>query len=147
MTTEEEHSALDNAWKKIQEYVRGLVRFSETVKIRFPHHVYHWTMLEIYPSGDCAILTGSHGNPGEWRPLMIHGDEEFQFGLGDNEQSWYSKESDFQLIRRCMTGNPRYVKKYTHYHLLRELVDNWPYVKGLIVGEVEKVKRLENFEA
>ena len=78
---------------------------------------------------------------------MIHGDEEFHFGLGDNEQSWYSRESDFQLIRRNMTGNPHYAKKYTHYHLLRELVDHWPYVKGLIVGEVEKVKRLENFEA
>lgn len=147
MDENEEKIALDKAWQKIQQYVVRLPRFPRTVKIDFPHEVYSWTRFEIYPSGDCAILSGAHGNPGRFRPRMIHRDEEFYFGLGDNERSWYSKESDFPDIRKRIAGNPRYKEKYEGYDLLRKLVEKWSYVKSIIAGEVGIQKNIESFEA
>ena len=144
MTKEEENNALLAAWDKITAWTRGTCRFPKTMKFRLPHEVYHWSTFEVYPSGDCAVLTGSHGNPGEYRPTMIHGREQFRFCLADNCLGWYSREEDFDACRNARSVT--YAKEIDAFYLLRELYDNWDCVKSRVVGAVKSNDRLKGFE-
>lgn len=144
MTKEEENNALLAAWDKITEWTRENCRFPETMKFRLPHEVYHWSTFEVYPSGDCAVLTGSHGNPGEHRPTMVHGREQFGFSMADGCRSWRSKEEDFDACRNSRSVD--YCKTVNAFYLLRELYDNWSYVKQQIVGAANANAKLKGFE-
>ena len=111
---------------------------------RLPHEVYHWSAFEVYPSGDCAVLTGSHGNPDEYRPTIIHGREQFGFCMADNCRGWYSKEEDFDACRSSCSVD--YCKTVNAFYLLRELCDNWSYVKARVVRAVYANEKLKEFE-
>ena len=146
MTPEEEKAALDIAWVKIREWVKDKCKFPNAVEIQFSSNSYHWTRLEVYPSGDCAVLSGSHGC--ESTPLMIHGEEEFDFGRPcEHQWRWYGNEEDFPERRKGTPGDPKYYPKYKSYWLLRRLVDDWQYVKGWLEKEIEKQRSLETFSA
>jgi len=144
MTKEEENQSLLAMWDKITEWVQENCRYPKTMKFRLPHETYHWSTLEVYPSGDCAILTGSHGNPGEYRPTMIHGREQFRFSSADNCMSWFSKEEDFDKCRNARSVT--YSREIDAFYLLRELYDNWSYVKQQIIGATTADQRLKGFE-
>lgn len=144
MTKEEENNALLAAWDKITEWTRENCRFPETMKFRLPHEVYHWSTFEVYPSGDCAVLTGSHGNPGENRPTIVHGREQFMFCSADGCRDWYSREGDFDACRNAR--DVAYAEEVDAFYLLRELCDNWSYVKARVVGAVNANEKLKGFE-
>lgn len=156
MTEVEENKALEAMWGKVREWVRAQPRFSKTLECRFPFDTYHWTRLEVYPDGDCAILTGSHGNPGEYMPTMLIGDELFEFHGCSSGMAWYGDKEDLERARtegrnktavewhkdfRDKTGG------FTGYRLMRRLYDNWEYVKSQIVRAVNADAGLRDFAA
>lgn len=152
MTQEEECKALDAMWAKIQEWLKGRPRFSQTREFRFLSDVHRWAKLEVYPDGSCAILYGFHGD--ELHPYMIRGLEEFQFGWGGGEMSWDGNLSDLPKARRPGSG-VRYRPDYRDvtrsrpgfgYISLRKLFENWTFIKSRIEAEFAADRRLEKFE-
>lgn len=155
MTEAEEHKSLEDMWLKIRTWILRQPHFSRTKEFRFPHNPYHWTKLEVYPDGDCAMLSGSWGNPGEYMPTLLHGDELFEFNGYSSGMSWYG---DIEDLERARSGARKHTAVdyhadfrdtfdgYTGYRLLRKLYDNWNYIKGLIVAEVNADDGLKNFE-
>ncbi len=155
MTESEEHKALEEMWKKVREWIRAQPHFSSTKEFKL-HDTYHWTKLEVYPDGDCAMLTGSWGNPGEWMPTLLIGDELFKFNGCCGGMSWYGDKKDLDAARtgdRAKTAVEYYsdfrdcFDGYSGYSLMRALYDHWSFFKSLILGEIEADNGLKNFKA
>lgn len=62
MTKEEKNKVLENAWKKICEYVRDNFNdvFPEGFKTRWSHDVYYWIEFVVSPQGEARIYRGTH---------------------------------------------------------------------------------------
>lgn len=129
-------------WRKIREWVRHNCQFDDMKRFDFPHDPYHWTAFEIYPNGECAVLRGSHGNPGDVRPTLICGTEEFWFSLADNAPSWYGRYEDLARFRK---SGPTHFDVIRSYSLLEELFRNWDHVKSRIQAETASDDRLAEF--
>lgn len=136
-------------WRKIREWVKSNCQFDDMKRFDFPHDTFHWTAFEVYPNGECAVLRGSHGNPGESRPTLICGTEEFRFSMADNAPSWNGVYGDLATYRSASASLPyRGVEcspVVKSYGLLDDLFRNWGCVKGQIRAEIASDDRLAEF--
>lgn len=132
-------------WTQIRTWVGTNCRFTDTKRFDFPHEVYHWSAFEVYPNGECAVLTGSHGNPGDHRPTMIVGYEEFWFCMADNCPSWYGNYTDLERYRDNKTVGVTHHARITRYRLLDELFRNWDHIKSKVEGEIASDRKLKEF--
>ena len=64
--------------------------------------------------------------------------------MADGCRSWRSKEEDFDACRNSRSVD--YCKTVNAFYLLRELYDNWSYVKQQIVGATNANAKLKGFE-
>lgn len=150
--SEERKRCLEDMWIKVATWVkRHCATVYDMKRIEFPHNTYHWTAFEIYPGGKCALLSGSHGNPGEDRPSVITGKlfdipEQFDFGLADNDPSWYGRYEDLDRYRSNAVPGVMHYGRVRSFHMLDELFGNWQWLKQRILDAVDADKRLKEFE-
>ena len=159
MTYEDEKMYLKDAWEKIQNWVKNKTSFAQVKKYEFFDDGYHWGALEIYPNGDCGIRSGDHSSHCDCEGILIHKNEEFDFGSCDNSVRWYPREkaynkwfendvfAEYRVKRTDNWFNPDYSNTIRSYHLIRRLVDDWAFTKERIYKGIEADKKLAKFEA
>lgn len=149
MTTEEEHRYLDIAWEKIGNWVRKNCEFSNHKMFRFPHDTHRWWNLEVFPTGECIMMRGTHDS--NCPEDLVFKTDSFTCESSLSEHTWFpTLDSIDKLIG--FKGDDyfdRYGSRYrdnVKYSLLRKLVDNWDFVKNEIISEIIKDNDLVTFE-
>ena len=145
------------AWKKIQNWIKANTYFTEVKEYKFSDDGYFWCKIEIYPNGDCGIRSGDHSS--QYEGVLIHKNEEFDFGSCDNSVRWHPRSksynkwfendvfAEYRVKRTDNWFNPDYSNTIRNYRLIRKLVDNWAFIKNEIAQDIEKDKKLASFEA
>lgn len=158
MTKNEEIEYINDAWKKIQNWVKENTSFTKVKSFKYVSDVYFWEALEVYPNGDCAIRRNNHSSDNEG--ILVHKDEEFIFSDSFNAVRWYPTHKSyddwmnkdvFEKYRNMERGEYIPPEHYDNlekcYDLIRSLIDNWSMVKLQLKEEIEKEINLKNFEA
>ena len=158
MTKNEEIEYINDAWKKIQNWVKENTSFTKVKSFKYVNDRYFWEALEVYPNGDCSIRRNNHSSQNEG--ILVHKNEEFIFGDSFNSVRWYPscKSYDgwmnndvFEEYRKMERGKYIPPEHYDNlencYDLIRSLIDNWNYVKNQINEENEKENNLKTFVA
>lgn len=117
-----------NAWKKIRKWAKENANTFEKQKtFSLPHNAYHRTECRIDDFGNIWVESGCWG----W------GNDEFI----DCPQG----KNNFVTTENGVVTDGMLIGVYTAR--IKELVDNWQYVKQQIINEQNKINSLKDFRA
>ena len=134
-------------WNKIRSWVKRNCHFRQRVSWTAPSHFFAY--LEVFPSGDCALVVGNNKKCFLDNPVVIHGLDQYEIPIRDLTKYYLVLDNPekFEPPEGSAPVKIRHVEN-TAYYPLCIIADAWWRVKDVVARvqkcEMRKVKNGKN---
>lgn len=139
MTREEKNKILENAWKKVCDYVGenfdGI--FADGIKVRWFHDTYYWVEFIVTPNGGARIYRGTHNTSYPSEVIT-------ELGAYQVDMTCKPNTSEVDIAKSTSTRPMGVDRKCLNIELV---IKGWNNIKLIINNKKEYELKLQSFEA
>lgn len=126
-------------WAKIRSWIKRNCRFRYRVGWVAPGYTFCY--LEIFPTGDCALIVGNNKYYRQYPPVVVHGLDEYEMNCGDLMRYYEVLDKSIEafqppegLVPHCVIPD----QDDLHSIVLTQMAREWWLVKDQIVQHMRR---------